>query len=71
MATLTLELPSGLSAEEARCLIATKLWEERRLSLGEAAEMAGLSKEEFMKSLGARGIPVFDYPADLESEIKR
>ena len=51
MATLTLELPSGLSAEEARCLIAIKLWEERRLSLGEAAEMAGLSTSTLKRDL--------------------
>ena len=71
MATLILQLPAELSAEEARPLIAAKLWEARRLTLGQAAEMAGMDKEEFMLFLGKQNIPVFNYPADLETEAQR
>ena len=71
MATLILELPAELPAEEARPLIAAKLWEARRLSLGQAAEMAGFDKEAFIAFLGKQGIPLFNYPADLDSESKR
>ena len=70
MATLVLELPAGLPAEEARPLIAAKLWEARRLSLGQAAEMAGLDKQTFMEFLGKQNIPVFNYPADLDAEAR-
>jgi predicted HTH domain antitoxin len=71
METLTLTLPPGLSPEEARPLIAAKLFEAHRLSLGQATEMAGLEKGAFMKFLGAQNIAVFDYPADLETEARR
>ena len=71
MATLVLELPSELSADEARRFIAAKLWEVHQLSMGQAAEMAGLTKEAFMEYLGQLGISVFDYPTDLSKEVRR
>lgn len=70
MAVLHLELPSDVQAEEASLLLAIKLWETKRLSLGQAAKLAGYSKRAFMEILGKHGIPVFDYPPeDLEAEI--
>jgi len=49
-------------------LLATKLYETGRLSLGQAAKLAGYSKRTFMELLGKNGVPVFDYPAD---DLKR
>lgn len=45
--TLTIELPFGIDPEEARLLLATKLFEDDRVSLGYAAEMAGYTKRTY------------------------
>jgi len=70
MSILTLELPPRVSSEEARLLLAIQLWEDRRLTLGQAAELAGYSKPALMEILGQRGIPVLNYgPDELEKEM--
>lgn len=67
---LTIDLPVDITLQEARFLLAAKLFEIGRLSLGQSAELADYSKATFMELLGKVGIPVFDYPAeDLEKEM--
>ena len=69
--TLTVELPFDLDPEEARLLLSIKLFEEGKVSLGYAAEMAGYTKRTFIELLGKRGIPVINYsPEDLEREVE-
>ncbi|MBW4566609.1 MAG: UPF0175 family protein [Tolypothrix carrinoi HA7290-LM1] len=70
MNQLTVELPSNISIEEARLLLTVKLFETGKLSLGQAAKLAGFSKKTFIELLGKMGVPVIDYPAEeLEREI--
>ncbi|MGI2906592.1 UPF0175 family protein [Tolypothrix sp. VBCCA 56010] len=70
MNQLTVELPSNISIEEARLLLSVKLFETGKLSLGQAAKLAGFSKKTFIELLGKMGVPVIDYPAEeLEREI--
>ena len=70
MVSLTLALPDEISADEARLLLALKLFELHRISTGKAAEMAGFSKATFLEIIGKYGVPVFDYPAgELEREL--
>ena len=67
---LTIELPVEISLQEAKFLLAAKLFEVGRLSLGQAAELAEYSKPTFMELLGKASIPVFDYPPeDLDKEL--
>jgi predicted HTH domain antitoxin len=67
---LRVEIPSNISIEEARLLLFVKLFETGKLSLGQAAKLAGYSKRTFIELLGKMGVPVIDYPAeDLEREI--
>ncbi|MBM4362071.1 MAG: UPF0175 family protein [Deltaproteobacteria bacterium] len=41
-----------------------------RLGVGKAAELAGVPRAAFMRTLGEHGVPVIDYPADeLDREI--
>jgi hypothetical protein len=61
MTNLYLELPSEISPEDAKVLLAIKLWETERLSLGQAAVVAGYSKRAFIEILGKYGVPVFNY----------
>ncbi|MBI1785349.1 UPF0175 family protein [Candidatus Sumerlaeota bacterium] len=70
MVSFTLDLPPEITADEARLLLALKLIETHRISLGKAAEIAGYSKAAFMEVASKHGMPVFDYaPGDLEREL--
>ncbi|MEM7582794.1 MAG: UPF0175 family protein [Acidobacteriota bacterium] len=67
---LNVELPTGLAVDEAKTLLAVKLYEEERISLGQAAKMSGFSKRAFMEILGQHRIPIFRYsPEDLRNEL--
>lgn len=50
--------------EELRFLLAVKLFELNRLSLGKAAEFCGMGKLRFMFELGRIGIPVINLSDD-------
>ena len=67
---LKIDLPLDLSPEEVRLLLAIKLYEAEKVSLGQAAKVAGFSKRAFMEILGRHQIPVFRYsPEDLRQEL--
>jgi len=71
--TLTLHIPDTLDLDnrEAAMLLATKLYEQGKLSLGQAAELAGYSKRTFMELLGRYNVPVFNYDAgELTNDLK-
>ncbi len=73
MKTLTLNLPDTLELDdqEAVMFLATKLYEQGRLSLGQAAEVSGYSKRTFMELLGRYNVSVFNYDAsELKNDIK-
>ena len=58
--------------EAARELIVLELYREGLLSSGRAAEVLGLSREDFIKCASARGIPYFQLRDDeLRQEIKQ
>lgn len=72
MKILTLELPDtvNIDEQEARILLAVKLYERAVLSIGQAADLAGYSKRTFMELLGKYGVSVFNYPpSDLEKDV--
>lgn len=50
--------------QELRFLLASKLFELRRLSLGKASELAGIPRLQFMDELGRRQIPVINLAED-------
>ena len=67
---LRVTLPFSLSEDEAKLLLAVKLYEVGKVSLGQAAKLAGFSKRAFMEVLGRYHIPLFDYSPDaLRQEI--
>ena len=72
MTTLVVELPTEIDAEEARLLLAIKLYEIGKLSLGQAAQLAGYSKPTFMELLSKYGAPLFTYPPEeLRQEVEQ
>ncbi len=67
---LTLDLPSSLSKVEVQTLLAIKLYETERVSLGQAARVAGYSKRAFIEVLGKYKVPVINYsPDELREEL--
>ena len=67
---LTLDLPSNMTKDEAQILLAVKLFETERVSLGQAARIAGYSKRAFVEILGKNNVPVIKYsPDDLREEL--
>src|SRR5258706_9035600 len=63
MRTLHLNIPETVDFDdkEAIMAIASRLYEKGKLSLGQAAELAGLSKGAFMETLSNYGVSVFNY----------
>jgi len=60
----------GKNAEkEIKILIAIKLWEDGKISLGKAAEIAELDKEDFITILSLRGINIIKKEV-VEEDIK-
>ena len=53
---------------EAKRAIALKFYADEKLSLGQAAELAGFTKFEFMKYLGDSNISIFRYSDDNYEE---
>lgn len=73
MSSVTLNLPDkfNLNDKEVLMLVATTLYEKGKLSLGQAAELVGLTKRTFAELLGKYGISVPNYPAsDLSQDVK-
>ncbi len=72
MKTLTLTLPDSLEIEEIELtiLLATKLYEQGKLSLGQAADLVGLPKRVFIGLLGRYNVSVFNFPAsELANDV--
>ena len=64
------QAPEALEAELA-FLLAAKLFELHRLSLGKAAQFCGMKKIHFMYELGRIKIPVISFDDDqLADELK-
>ncbi len=71
--TIELRLPKTVDVSdfELKMIIAAKLYELGKLSAGQAAEVAGLSKRSFIELLGKYNVSVFGYDADeLAEDLK-
>ena len=63
------ETPSSIS-QEILLLAAVKLFELGKLSSGRAAQLAGMSRLQFLTTLEKYKVSVFNFPADeLEQDI--
>lgn len=72
MKTIVLNIPESLELNdrEARMLLASRLYEKGKLTLGQGAEMAGLSKSTFMELLADYDVNLVNHsPADLDTDI--
>ncbi|MEP7144809.1 MAG: UPF0175 family protein [Ferruginibacter sp.] len=72
MKTLILEFPEtvNINEQDAKSLLAARLYENATLSLGQAADLAGYSKRTFIELLSKYGVSIFNYPAsDIEKDV--
>ncbi len=69
-ATVELQLPESLKITDAeiKMIVAARLFDIGELSSGQAAKMAGITKREFIESVGKYGVSIFQYSAE---ELKR
>ena len=72
MRTITLNLPENLEVDnrELVMLLASKLYEQGKISLGQAAELAGLTKRTFAELLSKYDVSIFNYPSsNLSNDV--
>ncbi len=73
METVTIKIPAHLqmNAFDVAMLVATRLYEQGKLTSGQAAEMVGLSKRTFIELLGKYGVSVFGYEfEEIEKDLE-
>lgn len=73
MKTIQINVPDAVEMKEFDLLLfmASKLYEDAKLTLGQAAEMAGVSKRTFIEIIGKYNVSVFgDSVEDLKSDIE-
>jgi predicted HTH domain antitoxin len=65
MKHLTLTIPDSLNLNEkdTKRFLAAKMFESGKLTLGQAADLAGLSKTTFSEILGDYGVSLINYPS--------
>ncbi len=66
MRRFTTNIPNTADVDdkEARMSLASKLYEKGKLTLGQAAELAGYSKEIFMQLLAEYNVFLINYSTD-------
>lgn len=72
MRKIELNIPDNLDLKDFdfSMIIAAKLYEDAKLSAGQAAEIVGLSKRAFIEILGKYGVSVVSSSvSDLHSDI--
>jgi len=64
MKNLTIEIPDNLdfNEKEVKRFLAAKMFELGKLSLGQAADLAGLSKTAFTEILSDYDVSLINYP---------
>ena len=72
---MTVEIPdqvlkqAGLTSKELLLRVALLLFQEEKLTLGQASELAGMHQFEFQKELAKREIAVHYGEEDLERDL--
>lgn len=74
MKHLTLTIPDSLNLNEkdTKRFLAAKMYESGKLSLGQAADLAGLSKVAFSEILGDFNVSLINYhPSEIIRDASR
>lgn len=73
MKTITLEFPDSveLSEFDIKMILAGQLYQQAKLSTGQAAGLVGISKKDFIEKMGKYGFSVFSGSLeDLRKDIE-
>lgn len=70
MKSLTIQLPEKVDEKEFKMQLAAYLFEKGYMSSGQAADLAGISKKDFIETVGQHGVSIFGESIDdLEKVI--
>jgi predicted HTH domain antitoxin len=64
MKTLTLQLPDSVDEKDVKMQLAAQLYEKGIMSSGQAAGLVGISKREFIETVGQYGVSIFGESID-------
>ena len=71
MKIIRLRVPENVSEVEVRLMVAIELYREGKVTLKQAAELADLCVEDFIKKLSRRKVSVVNWPVEeLKEELK-
>ena len=70
MKTITLNVPEEIDEKEVAMLLASQLYQQGKLTSGQAADLVGMTKREFIETIGQYGVSVFSESVeDLNRDI--
>lgn len=70
MKTLTIKIPDSVNETEVKMQLAAHLFEKGIMSSGQAADLVGITKREFLENVGKYGVSIFgENIDDLENLI--
>ena len=64
MKTLTLQIPDTVNEKDVKMQLVAHLYDKGIMSSGQAADLAGVSKREFIETVGQYGVSVFGESID-------
>ena len=67
---LSLREDSDGFAASMKLMSAIKLYENQKLSIGQSAQLAGVSEEDFIKVLGKNRISIFGMIGDIRGDYQ-
>lgn len=70
MKSLTINLPEDANLRDVKMLIAAALFKQGILSSGQAAEMAGITRRDFLENVGKYGVSIFGETEEDLMKIK-
>lgn len=73
MRTVNFKIPDNVDLDdnEIALLVASTLYEKGKLTLGQAADVAGLTKRAFAELLGKYEVSIFNFPpSDLARDVE-
>jgi len=72
MKTITINLPEEVELDKVKMIIAASLFEQGIMSSGQAAELVGITRRQFLEEIGKYGVSIFGETAeDIEKLIDK
>ena len=59
MKTLTFKIPDSVDEAAVKMLLASQLFAKGIMSSGQAADLVGITKREFLENVGKYGVSIF------------